>query len=152
MQSRQSIRRAAMLVGLVVSFVATHGCAGLTAGVQSPPPQPAPAFNYITDEQLKSAMWQLAAGVKRVQAILARPGAISQSERVEVILVLDQMLAAADELGPDGVSSNHPRITLSFGRFRETLAIARRSVSIDPPRYYLVGNLSGTCLACHASE
>ena len=95
-------------------------------------------------------MGRLALGVKRLQAIFADRKPITPDQRLEVIAVLDQMIIAADELGPDGVSSNHSRITHNLPRFREKLEIAKESASMQPPRYYLVGNLSGTCLACHA--
>jgi len=142
--------RAALLAALVAVSATALACGGLRDGVGQE--SPAPDFNYITDEQLESAMWQLAAGVKSLQAILGSQGPVTQTQRLEVIRILDQMIAAADELGPDRVATNHPRITRYLVRFREKLAIARSSVAMDPPRYYLVGNLSGTCLACHASN
>jgi hypothetical protein len=139
---------AALVVAIAVAVAVA--CAGPRAG--GPQESPAPAFSYITDEQLESAMWELAAGVESLRMIFAKRQPIRPDQREEVIRILDQMIAAADELGPDGVSSNHPRVTHNLGRFREKLAIARDSASLKPPRYYLVGNLSGTCLACHGSQ
>ena len=141
---------AAMHAALVVVFAAVLACGGPRGAV--PPRSPAPEFNFITDEQLESAMWRLAAGVKSLQTLFASQKPIKQSQRQEVIGILDQMIAAADDLGPNGASTNHPRITRNLARFREKLAIARDSASMNPPRYYLVGNLSGTCLACHGSR
>jgi len=144
------VSRAALLAAVVAASATAFACSGPPEAVQPQPP--APAFNYITDEQLESAMWQLASGVKSLEAILGNRGPVTQSQRLEVMRILDQMMAAADDLGPDGVSTNHPRITANLGRFREKLTIARGSVAMEPPRYYLVGALSGACLACHASE
>ena len=139
----------ARVVALIVAFAATVSCSAPAGGGGHE--SPAPEFNYISEEQLESAMWQLASGVKMLQAIFAPRQPIEQSQRVEVIEILDQMIVAANELGPSGQSSNHPHITKNLGRFREKLVIARDSASMNPPRYYLVGSLSGTCLACHGS-
>jgi hypothetical protein len=141
---------ARVLAALVVAFAAVLSCSGPRGGTVRQ--SPAPEFSYITEEQLESAMWQLASGIESLQAILGSRKPMTQSQRVEVVGILDQMIAAADELGPSGISSNHPRITHNLGRFREKLEIARDSASMNPPRYYLVGNLSGTCLACHRDQ
>jgi hypothetical protein len=134
---------------LVVVLATPLACRGSRPGAQAA--APAPDFNYITEEQLESAMWRLAAGIRSLQAIFGE-APVKQAQRPEVIRILDEMIAAAEELGPEGVASNHSRITHNLGRFREKLEIARGSVEMNPPRYYPVGNLSGTCLACHASE
>jgi hypothetical protein len=109
----------------------------------------APDFNYITDSQLQSAMWQLAAGTSSLDELLAEGVPVTLDERQQVIRILEGMEAAADSLGPEGLASNHPRISHHLGRFSELLASARRNVQIDPPSYYLAGTVSGACHACH---
>jgi hypothetical protein len=143
------MRRIALIAMLVFAMAAPLACWGSRPGLQEG--APAPDFNYITDEELESAMWRLAAGIRSLQALFDE-APVKQSQRPEVIRILDEMIAAAEELGPEGVATNHSRITHNLERFREKLEIARSSVEMNPPRYYLVGNLSGTCLACHASE
>lgn len=148
MQKRTSIQRGVLLAGLVTVLAGAGACAGPPEDVEPPPS--APDFSYISDEQLTSAMWRLAGGIRSLDAILGSQQVVTQSQRLEVLRILDQMMVAADELGPEDVSSNHPRLTHNLGRFREKLAIARASVALEPPRYFLVGSFSGTCLACHA--
>ena len=109
----------------------------------------APDFNYISDSQLQSAMWQLAAGTSRLDELLADGAPVTLEQRQAVIRILEGMEAAADSLGPEGLPSNHPRITHHLGRFNELLAKARRNVQIEPPSYYLAGAISGACHACH---
>jgi hypothetical protein len=150
MKKATSIGRFALLLALAGAISAPLGCSRpLEVGRRDPP---APQFDYVTDEQLESAMWRLAAGITSLNEILEPARSVSSSQRLEVIRILDRMIAAVDELGPKGASANHPRVARNLGGFREKLAIARSSVSMEPPRYYLVGSMSGTCLACHASE
>jgi hypothetical protein len=134
-------------VALIVVFATVLACSGLRSDQTHEPP--APSFNYITDEQLGSAMWQLAAGIESLDELFTTRTPIRQDQREDVIAILDEMIMAADELGPNGIATNHERITYNLARFREMLEIARDSASMNPPRYFLVGNLSGTCLACH---
>jgi hypothetical protein len=112
----------------------------------------APTFNYITDEQLQSSMWQLAAGVESLEARLAPSVAPSKMQQADVIRTLTQMDAAAARLGPEGWPSNHPRITQRLGWFRDRVASAKRAAEVDPPSYFLAGSLSGACYACHGSQ
>jgi hypothetical protein len=142
------MRRAIVRGAGAATFAIWLACSGLGG---NPEPEP-PAFNDITDDQLESAMWQLADGIERLQALFGNPGPIRPDQRPEVVQILDQMIAAADELGPAGVETHHVRITHNLGDFREKLVIARNSAAMNPPRYYLVGNLSGTCFACHGSR
>jgi hypothetical protein len=109
----------------------------------------APSFNYITDTELQSAMWQLAAGVASLERIIGPERVVTPEERLDVIRILERMEAATASLGPEGWPSNHPRITRHAGRFREQLEQARRAVERDPPGYYLAGTVSGACLLCH---
>lgn len=112
----------------------------------------APSFDVISEAQLHSTMGQFAQGVRKLQNVLGSEGAVDRQQQARVIEILDQMIAAADALGPDAVSVGHPQVGHDLPRFREKLAIARRSAGMTPPRYYLVGNLSGTCFACHGGD
>jgi hypothetical protein len=94
-------------------------------------------------------MWQLANGVATLERILSPDRVVTEQDRLDVIRILDHMDVAAADLGPEGWPSNHPRVTLYQGRFREQLARAKRAAQLDPPSYYLAGNISGACLACH---
>jgi len=112
----------------------------------------APSFNYISDEELQQSMWQLAAGVSSLERILAPESVVTADDRLDVIRILERMEAVVAELGPEGLPSNHPRITRHAGGFRAQLERARRAVEREPPSYYLAGTISGGCLACHGSK
>lgn len=140
--------RAIGLVAGMLAIAVALACAGTRGDGQAP----GQAFHSIEDVQLESSMGQLAAGVVRLRAIFADPRPLDPGERREVVAILDEMILAADALGPDAASTSHPQIAAHLDRFREKLAIAQRSASMNPPRYYLVGNLAGTCLACHSGD
>jgi hypothetical protein len=145
--------------GLLAAALFVAGLAGMAVGPacggwphDRREPAMAPELNAISDDQLHSAMGQLAVGVTELHSILGDRGPVTPSERLEVLRILDRMQVAADALGPDDVPSGHPRIDRNLGRFREKLEIARESVAMEPPRYYLAGAFSGACMACHGGE
>ena len=147
--SRGSARGA--LLALLLAFAGVAGgCRGLLQTTREH--TYAPSFNYVTDEQLQSAMWQLASGVASLERILAPERVITSEARLDAIRVLERMDAAAATLGPAGWPSNHPRITQEIGGFREELAAAKRAIVAEPPSYYLAGSISGACLACHGGD
>jgi hypothetical protein len=108
-----------------------------------------PDFNYITTQQLRSTMWQLAERIERLNQILRLAGPISETERAEVVQLLKDMQRVTDDLGGQGWSSNHPEVDFNLGRFQRDVALAQRSVQADPPSYFLAGSISGACLYCH---
>lgn len=148
--SRGTLALAASIAGVLAWAALGPGCVGPIGSRTDA--STAPELTVLSDDQLRTAMGQLATGVAELQSILGDRGPVSEDERLEVLRILARMQAAADRLGPDDVPSGHPRIDRNLVRFREKLEIARESVAMEPPRYYLVGAFSGACLACHGSE
>jgi hypothetical protein len=144
------MKRAVMIAAGLSALGVLVACNGMGSGGK--PETTAPDFDVITDAQLKSTMWQFAHGVRTLQTILGEDGTVDREQQAEVLHVLEQMIAAADALGPEPVATGHPRVEHNIARFREKLVIARNSAAMVPPRYYLVGNISGTCLACHGGD
>ena len=141
--------RAAALAVMIASLGLPLACGWMGQG---PEPETGSDFNSIADEQLESSMGRLATGVREIQMLFGSGKPLRENQRSDVLQILDDMIAAADELGPEGVDSNHARMTHHLGRFREKLAIARDSVAANPPSYLLVNNIAGTCLSCHRSD
>jgi hypothetical protein len=109
-----------------------------------------PNFKYITDAQLHSVMWQLAADVNALDALMRRPGPIDAPRRMEVERLLTAMRDASGTLEVQGRPTNHPLISDHLSDFRRNLVQALNGVESEPPNYYLVGAVSGACLPCHS--
>jgi hypothetical protein len=111
-----------------------------------------PSFNYITQEQLHAAMWQLADHSAQLDRLMREPGAGDEPLQARVILELGEMERAAAELGPGGWPSNHPLVSRNIDRFRQDLADARHAAALEPPSFFLAGSVSGACMHCHGGE
>jgi hypothetical protein len=130
-----------LVVGLVLS-----GCASFSSWVRqyTYPPD----FRYITREQLRSSMWQLARHVRELDRTIRAPER-GEQQRGEILEHLRAMEQAADSLNRTGWPSNHPLIDMNLTSFRRDIGLARDAVERDPPNYVLAGSLSGACVYCH---
>jgi hypothetical protein len=109
-----------------------------------------PDFNFITEEQLRSTMWQLARDVRELDRTVRAPAPIEEPRRGEILKLLVSMEHAAERLGQEGRRSNHPVIDEHLATLRRDIALARKQVENEPPNYVLVGLLPGACMYCHS--
>ncbi len=108
-----------------------------------------PSFDYIPDEQVDSAMWQMARDSKRIDTLVHAPGGVGPDERNEIIRLLGFMLEASKRLGAENTRTNHPVIDEHRDEFQADLDSARRGVLSEPPNYTLAENIAGACVRCH---
>ena len=142
------VRRAGRAALVLVPLLVVAGCQdGVTKRVRSAtyPPN----FNYITPQQLKSTMWQLADLVKRLDHTLASKPETDASRRQQAIEILGSMADTARALGPGDWPSNHPRVSRNIEAFRDAVRAAQRDLQLDPPSYFRAGTIAGACLSCH---
>lgn len=135
------------LFGLLAA-AALASCADLSSRVRryTYPPE----FNYISEAQLRSAMWRLAAGVRELDHLARVPKPIDEPRRNDILKLLVSMERATEELGKEGRPSNHPIIDDHLSILRGDIDLARKQVESEPPSYVLVALLPGACMYCHS--
>ena len=106
-----------------------------------------PSFDYISDEQIDSVMWQLARDSKQIDKLVHVPGGPSADQRAEIERLLGVMLEASKKLGDE--RTNHALIDEHRDAFQADLEAARRGVQSEPPNYTLTENIAGACVRCH---
>ena len=143
-------KRAGQVLGTLQVRSALVACADVAAVVRrhTYPPN----FQYITRDQLRSAMWQLADSVHALDAVMRQPGPIDASRRADIEGRLRAMLDTTTVLQADGRPTNHPLLGEHLDRFRRDVTLALAGVNAEPPNYYLVGSVSGACLSCHSTD
>lgn len=107
-----------------------------------------PDFRYITQDQLESTMWQLAAQAERLDQITQDP-ALMDAHRAEIRLILEQMEGTTNQLKTEGTPANHPMINANLDRFRADIRSARRGVEHEPPSYVRAAAIPAACVYCH---
>jgi hypothetical protein len=111
-----------------------------------------PDFNYISQTQLESTMWQLADLISKLDETLGSTAASDAERRARAVRLLSDMEQASLALGPGDWPSNHPRVSRNVEQFREEIRKARRDLALDPPSEFRAGSVSGACLHCHQAR
>ncbi len=108
-----------------------------------------PDFQYITNEQLQVTMWQLAALIGSVEAMVDSEEG-PEPHRFELLRVLGKLETTAAQLKAEGVHTGHPLLSAHLDTFRDDVIAARREIAREPPGFVRVGTLSGACRYCHS--
>jgi hypothetical protein len=140
-------RRVLALVMALAAGSSALACAKVGAFMR--PHTYGPNFDYISKEQVKSVMWQLARDVNRIDALVNDPAGVGPEQRDEIARLLVIMEDATKRLGSQGVRTNHPLIDEHREQFRADLESARRGVMAKPPNYRLAEDVSAACMRCH---
>lgn len=140
--------RSLLLFAILSASVSFVACADLSGWMRrrTYPPD----FHYISQEQLRSTMWQLAHHVRELDRILRGPDSAGGRGRDEIIKLLVGMEGAVDQLGRQGWPSNHPLMDANLGILQRDIALARAAAQRDPPNYIQAGLLAGACVYCHS--
>lgn len=110
-----------------------------------------PGFHYITAEQLRSTMWQLAYHSRELRGVMEAPEK-TESQRGEILQHLQAMEQAVNELNRTGWPTNHPLVDANRSSFLRDLRTAQAAISREPPNYLIAGSVSGACVYCHGSR
>jgi hypothetical protein len=103
--------------------------------------------HYITDEQLRSTMWQLAYHSRELGVLMASPEEIAVN-RAKVLQHLQAMEQVTNDLNRTGWPSNHPLVDANRSSFLQDIRTAQDGVSRDPPNFFLAGVVSGAGAYC----
>jgi len=138
---------ASIVAALVVG--AAGGCSdvGRTIRKVTYPPD----FRYIPKDEVNSAMWQMAAAVRELDATLRDETLAEPARQQRVLAVLDRMQTTSDGLDKGALDTNHPLLDHKVPHLAADIQAARVAASASPPRYSLAGSVSGACIYCHFS-
>ena len=105
-------------------------------------------FVYLEKKERRSKMALLGFYVRQLEEILA-DGSIGDSDRQQSILsLLNKIDDLTLELGA-GATTNHLVIDDHIEDFKSDVHAAIYDVRANPPNYYAVGKLIGSCVGCH---
>ena len=107
-------------------------------------------YVYLEKKQVSSKMALLNYYMIKIDEILLENYTINsdQQDRIEGILI--SMGDTVDSLETSGdARTSHLVIDDHIGEFRSDLNLALANVRADPPNYFALGKLRGSCAACH---
>ena len=106
-------------------------------------------FVYLENKQIVSQMALMSFNMRQIEQALLDENAISSEQQAQIVMLLASIDASAEKLGAGSVRTNHLVLDDHIDDFRRDVAQAMRDASSDPPNYYALGKLAGSCVACH---
>lgn len=109
-------------------------------------------FTYLDTKQVRTTMDRFASGVARLDMLLAESNDNFARRREAIIVELRKMEKLSESLGAGYQKTNHLLLDEHIDEFRADVRGARLAAEQEPPSYYLVGRLTGSCTACHMNR
>lgn len=149
------ILRTAMFLSLCLLFfgvLVSSGCSSQFAASLRKVTYP-PDFNYIEPTELRSEMAKLAQQMRLLDQALNQkdgqsPNAVN-TQRQQVLGALHNIDRIASKLNAGDSGSSHPFMQNFMRDFVSRVGEARVAASLEQPRYYYAGKVSGGCVNCH---
>lgn len=143
-QRTLTILRAVLLFSTVLSI---SGCSDFAAAVRKVtyPPD----FKYVTGQELRSRMDQMAFQLQLLDQALAENNTGQPAQQQQVLGSLRNIERIAASLQAGDAGSSHPFLQDFMRDFVTNVEQARNSAALDPPSYYFAGRVAGGCVNCH---
>ena len=106
-------------------------------------------FVYLEQNQIRSEMALLSLYMRQIDEILLDDSTVSSAQQEQVIKILSKIDNSVDSLGAGNIRTNHLVLDDHIDQFKSDVSVALRDASSDPPNYFALGRLSGSCVACH---
>lgn len=136
--------RLAVLVAITLALGACRDTAELIRQVTYPPD-----FRYVSQDELRSRMDQLAFQLQLLDEALGPRAAEPPAAQEQVVGILRNIERIAGSLQAGDAGSNHPFLEDHMGSFVSEVSQARLAADANPPSFYLAGRVAGGCVNCH---
>ena len=108
-----------------------------------------PDFVYVDSQQLRSRMQRFGYELRQLDLALANADSENPELQQQVVEILRNIERLGSDLQAGDAGSNHPFLQDGMPALLADVRQARMGASLNPPRYYMAGRLSGACVNCH---
>jgi len=105
-------------------------------------------YVYLDRKQLRSKMALLSFYMRQLDEVMLDDSIVGGDQQQRILGLLNKMNDLTAELG-GGIATNHLVIDDHIDQFKVDVNDAIRNARADPPNYFALGRLSGSCAACH---
>lgn len=135
---------------LLFSIVCTLSLAAVSCSSTLRAATYGPSFRYVDRADLRSAMWRLAKNVRALDTVLNEPELAADERQTAVVSYLEDIQQTALGLRGSGEASNHPLLDDHLDELIDDVRRAREAAAATPPSYAPAGEVTQSCLRCHA--
>ena len=111
-----------------------------------------PDFKYVTAQELRSNMEQLALQMQLLDFALKPENSDKTLQQQQVLDALAKIQKVGVGLQAGDAGATHPFLQDMMTNFVDDIRRARTAASMEPPKYYLAGRVSGGCINCHKAN
>lgn len=141
-----------VIVIAAISAIVLLGCSSKFAASIRKVTYP-PDFKYTEQADLRSDMHKLAQQMALLDQALIQPLAQTENgielQREQVLNALKNMGRVATNLKAGNTGANHPFMDDYMQHLISKIDEARTAASLEKPRFYFAGKVSGSCVNCH---
>ena len=124
-------------------------CAGLLVGCNQIRKVTYPQdYVYLEKKQIRSKMALLSFYLRQLNKIQSEISVASDERQRRTLELLEKVEGLTVEFG-SGVTTNHLVIDEHIDDFKADVYSAIRDVRANPPNYFAIGQLTGSCIGCH---
>jgi len=105
-------------------------------------------YVYLDRKQLRSKMALLSFYMGQLDEVMQDDAIVGSDQQQRILDLLNDISRVTAGLGGN-ITTNHLVIDDHIDQFKSDVATAIRHARADPPNYFAVGRLSGSCVACH---
>ncbi len=134
------------LLTLLITVLGVFMLAGCVTSTEVPG---RPKKIQIENEQIRTSMRQLLENVVEIEGTVDPAISVNENSRIELMTKLMKMEELTSMLGAGQHVTNHPLLEENIHQLRADIVTARRAIELQPPNYYWVGRIAGSCTACH---
>ena len=106
-------------------------------------------YVYLERKQVRSQMALLGMHMRHLDEILLDNSTVGSEQQERILAILNQIDEGTRKLGGAGITTNHLVIDEHLDQFRLDLNQAIDNARADPPNYFALGRLAGSCVGCH---
>ena len=141
---KRSISNAVLAVALALGLASCNtGDAGFPP-IGNPPP-----FDYADGEELRSRMHQLAFELQQLDLAMVAEDYRDTVFQGQIVNHLENIERLGGLLRQGDLAARHRFLLNGMSEFLRNVERARMNAEANPPRYYLAGRVSGSCVNCH---
>ena len=105
-------------------------------------------YVYLERNQLRSKMVLLSFYLRQLDEIQLEDSDVRGDQQQRILDLLNKIKGLTAEFG-GGVTTNHLVIDEHIDDFKIDVSNAIRDARANPPNYYALGRLTGSCVGCH---
>jgi hypothetical protein len=105
-------------------------------------------YVYLEKKQIRSKMALLSFYMRQLDEVLLDHSIVGDDQQQRILYLLNKVNDLTAEFG-GGVTTNHLAIDDHIDQFKINVNTAIHDASANPPNYFALGKLAGSCTSCH---